>query len=89
MRPIVSSAFAACFMPFVQLADLDVHRPDHLVDAVGLHDGMFDGLLLAFERLGLVRDVLGERVQRRQPLLGALAQLVEPRERHRASSRLP
>src|SRR5205814_450803 len=66
---------------FVQLRDLDVHRPDHLVDAIRLHDRVLDGLLLAVERLRLVRDVLGERVERREPLLGVLAQLVQPRER--------
>ena len=65
----------------VQLADLHVHRPDHLVHAVGLHDGVLDRLLLRVERLGLVRDVLGERVERGQPLFGALAQFVETRQR--------
>src|SRR5262249_41244705 len=69
------------FHALVELCDLHVHRPDHLVHAVGLNDGMFDGVLLAFERLRLVRHVLGERVQSGQTLLGALAQLVEPRER--------
>ena len=67
--------------PLVELADLGVHRPDHLVDAVGLHDRMLDGVLLAVECLGLQRHVLGKRVQRREPLFGALAQLVELRER--------
>ena len=81
MRPIVSSAFRRLLHALVQLADLHVHRPDHLVHAVGLDDGVLDGLLLAFERLGFVRDVLGERVERREPLFGALAQLVEPRQR--------
>ena len=41
----------------VQLADLDVHAPDHLVEAVGFDDGAIDRVLLAFERLGLLRDV--------------------------------
>ena len=74
---------------FVQLAICDVHRPDHLVDAVGLHDGVLDRLLLALERLGFVRDVLGQRVERRQPLFGALAQLVELAPAVRACSRRP
>ena len=65
----------------VQLRDLHVHRPHHLVDAVGLDDGVLDRLLLAFERLRLVRHVFGEGIERRQPLLGALAELVELRER--------
>ena len=42
---------------------------------------MLDGVLLALERLGLVGNVLGERVQRCQSLFGALAQLVQPRKR--------
>ncbi len=66
---------------FVQLADLDVHRPDHLVDAVGLDHGVLDRVLLALERLGFVRDVFGQRIQRRETLFGALAQLVKTRQR--------
>ena len=74
--------FRGLLHPLVELADLDVHGPDHLVDAVGFDDGALDGLLLAFERLGLARDMLGKGVQSREPLFGALAQLVELRERH-------
>ena len=39
--------------------------------------------------LALLRDVLGKRVERRQALVGALAQLVEPRQRTELASRLP
>ena len=35
----------------IELADLHVHRPDHLVHAIGLHDRMLDRMLLVFERL--------------------------------------
>ena len=76
-------------MPSLSLADLHVHRPDHLAHAVGLDDGVFDCLLLAFERLGFARDVLGQRVQRGEPLGSALAQLVEPRRAAPASSGSP
>ena len=69
---------------FVQLRDLRVHRPHQLVQAVGFDDGVVDRVLLALERLGLVRDVLGQRVERREPLLGVLAELVQLRERAHA-----
>ena len=42
---------------------------------------MLDRLLLGFKRFGFVRDVLGEGIDRAEPLLGALAQLVELGER--------
>jgi hypothetical protein len=74
--------FRRLLHPLVELADLDVHRPDHLVDAIGFDDGTLHRLLLAFERFGLARDVLGEDVQPCEPLFSALAQLVELRERH-------
>ena len=74
--------FRRLLHPFVQLGDLHVHRPDHLVDAIGLHHGVLDRLLLAFERLRLARDVLGECVQSGEALFGAPAQLVQLRERH-------
>ena len=74
--------FRRLLHPFVQLGDLHVHGPDHLVDAIGLHHGVLDRLLLALERLRLARDVLGERVQSGEALFGALAQLVQLRERH-------
>ena len=64
-----------------ELGDLDVHRPDHLVDAVRLDDGVLDRLLLALDRLALAGDVLGERVERGQPLLGAAAEVLQLRER--------
>ena len=38
---------------------------------------MVDRVFLAFERLGFVGHVLGERVERCEPLLGVLAQLVK------------
>jgi hypothetical protein len=66
---------------FRELLDLHVHRPHQLVEPVGLDHGVFDGVLLAVERLGLVRHVLGQRVERRQALLGALGQLLQGRER--------
>ena len=60
------------FHALADLGNLRVHRPDHLVHAVGLHDSVLHGLLLAFERLRLPRHVLGQGVQRVQPFLGAL-----------------
>jgi len=45
------------------------------VQAVGLDDGVLDGVFLILERLDLLCDVLGQRVQRRHPLFGGLAQL--------------
>jgi hypothetical protein len=48
---------------FVQLGNLHIHRPHHLVEAVGLDHGAFDGVFLGFEGLGLLRDVFGERIQ--------------------------
>ena len=48
---------------FVQLRNLGLHRPHHLVEAVGLDDGVIDGVFLAFERLRLVGDVLRERIE--------------------------
>ena len=74
--------FRRLLHPFVQLGDLHVHGPDHLVDAIGLHHGVLDRLLLAVERLRLARDVLGERVQSGKALFGVAAQLVQLRERH-------
>ena len=76
------------FHPFVDLADLHIHRPDDFVHAVGLHDGVFDGLLLAFKRLSLSGDMLGKRVQRAQALFDAAAQLLQ-RAGTAAWSRLP
>lgn len=64
-----------------QLGDLRIHGPHHLVQAGGLDDRVLDRVLLGLERLGLVRHVLGERVERRQPLLGAHAQFLQLRER--------
>ena len=37
--------------PFVQLADLHLHRPHHLVHSVGLNEGVLDRELLALDRL--------------------------------------
>ena len=42
---------------------------------------MFDGVLLVLERLDLLGDVLGERVERRHPLFRRLAHLLELGER--------
>ena len=66
---------------FVQLADLHVHRPDHLVEAIGFDDGALDGVLLRLEGLGLLRDVFGERVQRGEALFGVLAELLQLHQR--------
>ncbi len=65
----------------VELGDLHVHRPHHLVEAVGLDDGALDGVLLGLERLGLLRDVLGEGVERGETLFGVLAELLELHQR--------
>ena len=69
---------------FVQLGNLRVHRPDELVQSIGFDDGMVDCVLLALERFGLVRDVLGQRVERREALFGVLAELVQLCERAHA-----
>ena len=66
---------------FVQLRDLHVHRPHHLVEAIGFDDGAFDGVFLGLEGLGLLRDVFGKRVQRGEPLLGVLAEFLQLDER--------
>ena len=66
---------------FVELGNLHVHRPHHLVEAVGLDHGAFDGVLLGLEGLGLLRDVFGEGVQRREALLGVLAELLQLHQR--------
>ena len=69
--------FGRLLQSLVQLAHLHIHRPDHLVHPIGLDHGVLDRLLLAFERFGFVRDVLGKGIDCAEPLLGALAQLVE------------
>ena len=66
--------------PFVQLADLHVHRPHHLVHSVGLNEGVLDRELLALDHFGLERDALGEGVERHQTLFRVLTQLLELRE---------
>ena len=69
------------FHALVQVADLDVHVPDHLVQAVRLHDRAIDRVPLPFQRLGLLSDVLGQRVERAKLLIGRLAQFLELHER--------
>ena len=68
--------------PLVELRDLNIHVPDHLIESVRLDHRMLDRMLLVVEHADLLRDVLRERVQRRQPLFGALAQLVQRGERN-------
>ena len=75
--------------PFAQLGDLLLHRPDHFLHAVGLDEGVLNGLLLAFDRFGLERDALGEGVERDQALIGVLPQRLELRERPKLLLRLP
>ena len=65
----------------VELGDLHVHRPHHFVEAVGLDDGALDGVLLGLERLGLLRDVFGQGVERRETLFRVLAELLELHQR--------
>ena len=69
------------FQAFVQPVDLDVHVPDHLVETVGFDDRALDRMLLALERLGLLGDMLGERVEAGEFLLRRLAQLLELHQR--------
>ena len=69
---------------FIQFADLHVHRPDHLVEAVRFDDRSLDGMLLILERLDLLIDVFGERVQAGHPLFGVPAQLLEFGQRAQA-----
>ena len=45
---------------------------------------MLDGVLLVLERLDLLGDVLGERVERRHALFGRLAHLLQLGERAEA-----
>ncbi len=66
---------------FVQLANLHVHRPDHLVEAIAFDHGALDRVLLRLEGLGLLRHVLGERVQRCEALFRVLAQLLQLHQR--------
>ncbi len=68
-----SDLFAALIEP----ADLRFHRPDHLVQPLGLDDRVIHGVLLAFERLHLVADVLGKLVERGEPLVGGLAERLQ------------
>jgi hypothetical protein len=42
---------------------------------------VLDRVLLVFERLGFLADVLGERIERRHTLLGRLAHLLQLGER--------
>ena len=73
---------AGCFLePFMQLADLHVHRPDHLVEPVRLHRGPVDRVFLALQRFGLLRDMLGQRVERGELVLGRLAPMLELHQR--------
>ena len=67
--------------PFVQLADLHVHRPDHLVEPVRLHRGPVDRVFLALQRFGLLRDMLGQRVERGELVLGRLTPILELHQR--------
>lgn len=66
--------------PLVQLADLNVHIPDQLVDTIGFDDGAVDDVFLAVEHSGLLVDVLGQCIERNEPLLGFLAQFLELHE---------
>ena len=66
---------------FVQLADLHLHRPHHLVHPVGLNERVLDLELLVLDRFGLERDALGEGIERHQTLFCVLTQLLELRER--------
>ena len=58
---------------FIELGDLRVHGPHHLIQAVRLDDSVVDGVLLAFERLRFMRDVFSQRVEGRQAFFGVLA----------------
>ena len=64
----------------VQLADLDLHRPHHLVHPVGLNEGVFDGWCLAFDHFGLERDALGKGIERYQALFRVLTEFLELRQ---------
>ena len=66
---------------FVELGNLHVHRPHHFVQAIGFDDGAFDGVLLGFERLRLLRDVFGQGIERGETLFGILAELLQLHER--------
>ena len=65
----------------VQLGDLHIHGPHHFVEAVSLDDGAFDGVLLGFERLGLLRHVFGQGIERGETLFGVLAEFLQLHER--------
>jgi hypothetical protein len=66
---------------FLQLSDLRFHRPDHLVQPAGFGCGVVDGDALRVERLRLDAHVLGQRVQRLEPLFSRGRQLMERSER--------
>ncbi len=64
----------------LELSDLGFHCPHHLVQPAGFGGGVVDGDALRFERFRLDADVLGERVQRLEPLLGRRRKRVERTE---------
>ncbi len=72
---------AACFMPSFSLPICTSIAQTISLTRLAWTTACSTDLLLALERLRLVRHVLGQRVERGQPLLGALAQLLELRQR--------
>ncbi len=64
----------------IQLLDLDLHVPDHLVQPVRFDNGALDDVFLVLEHLDLLRHVLGERIQAGQAFLGRAAHLLELRQ---------
>ena len=57
--------------------ELRVHRPHHLGHAVRLHDRVLHDLLLMFERLGLLRHLVRQRLERVDPLLDRLGKRLQ------------
>ena len=81
MRPIVSSAFAACFMPSLSLPIWTSIDQTISLTRLASTTACSTACCWLSSALALRDDVLGEGVQSGEPLFGALAQLVELRER--------
>ena len=67
--------------PLTQPIDLHVHRPHHLIQTIGLDDGTVECLLLSLERVGLLRDVLGECIELRESVFGGRGELMDAKQR--------
>ena len=88
MRPIVSSALAACFMPSFSLPICTSIAQTISFTRFAWTTACSTDCCWLSSALALRDDVLGQRVERGQALFGAAAQLVELRQRPELGSRL-